>query len=40
MLNEEKNIKSLSFFGKKTDWDSWSEKFLCMESGRAIKSYW
>ena len=28
MSNEEKSIHIIEFSGKKTDWDSWSEKFL------------
>ena len=28
MLNKEKSIRIIEFSGKKTDWDSWSEKFL------------
>ena len=28
MFNEEKSICIIEFLGKKTDWDSWSEKFL------------
>ena len=28
MSNKEKSIRFIEFSGKKTDWDSWSEKFL------------
>ena len=28
MSNKEKNINIIDFLGKKTDWDSWSKKFL------------
>ena len=28
MLNKEKSIHIIEFSRKKTDWDSWSEKFL------------
>ena len=28
MSNKEKSICTIEFSGKKTDWDSWSEKFL------------
>ena len=28
MSNKEKSIRIIQFFGKKIDWDSWSEEFL------------
>ena len=35
--SEEKSIHIVEFLGKKTDWDSWSEKFLSHEKWKGYK---
>ena len=37
MSNEEKSIRIIEFSGKKTDWDSWSEKFLSRGKQKGYK---
>ena len=37
MLNKEKSIHIIEFSGKKTDWDSWSKKFLSCGKWKGYK---
>ena len=37
MSNKEKSIRIIEFSGKKTDWDSWSEKFLSRGKRKGYK---